>query len=130
MISPDRPLWRVARICLWIAFSKAESKEDDGNGRMLLELTSSGLWKREKAAISAPVDGSQARCLDSEDGPCIDCGSWEDLEIDLKDRSTKKRYVGRIWSYAATKRTGVDFVFFTSNENSGYPPFGLPGELG
>jgi 5-methylcytosine-specific restriction endonuclease McrA len=39
-----------------------------------------------------------------EHGPCVDCGGWEELEIDHRDRSTKERFISRIWSYSAAKR--------------------------
>lgn len=38
----------------------------------------------------------------SANGPCVDCGSWERLEIDHVDRSTKVSH--RIWSWSEKRR--------------------------
>lgn len=37
-----------------------------------------------------------------ENGPCIDCGTWEKLEIDHADASTKTSH--RIWSWSKVRR--------------------------
>ena len=37
-----------------------------------------------------------------EHGPCVQCGSWDDLEVDHKDPS--KKVTHRIWSYTKSKR--------------------------
>jgi hypothetical protein len=36
-----------------------------------------------------------------EHGPCVRCGSWEDLEIDHKDHEQKLFNVSGLWSLAA-----------------------------
>jgi len=38
-----------------------------------------------------------------ENGPCVDCGSAEDLELDHVDRSTKITH--SVWSWALERRT-------------------------
>lgn len=40
-----------------------------------------------------------------ENGPCILCNSWENLEVDHIDPSTKSIEPARIWSLSAPKRT-------------------------
>jgi hypothetical protein len=35
-------------------------------------------------------------------GPCVDCGSWENPEVDHVDASTKVEH--RVWSWAAPRR--------------------------
>ncbi len=35
-------------------------------------------------------------------GPCVDCGSWIDLEVDHNDRATKVSH--RIWSWRPARR--------------------------
>ncbi|AXH46549.1 HNH endonuclease [Gordonia phage RobinSparkles] len=37
-----------------------------------------------------------------ENGPCVKCGSWENLEVDHKDRS--KKITSSVWSWSAEKR--------------------------
>lgn len=37
-------------------------------------------------------------------GPCAECGSWENLEIDHIDPSTKAIKVGKVWNLGETKR--------------------------
>lgn len=39
-----------------------------------------------------------------ENGPCIDCGSFEDLEVDHVDATTKKFNPAQIWSRKAEVR--------------------------
>jgi hypothetical protein len=34
----------------------------------------------------------------NENGPCVDCGTWEGLEIDHLDPSLKEIHIGAIWS--------------------------------
>lgn len=38
----------------------------------------------------------------AEHGPCLDCGTWENLELDHVDPSTKVAH--RIWSWSADRR--------------------------
>jgi hypothetical protein len=38
----------------------------------------------------------------AEHGPCVDCGTWEDLEVDHADASTKVTH--RVWSWARERR--------------------------
>jgi hypothetical protein len=35
-------------------------------------------------------------------GPCVDCGSWIDLEVDHNDRSSKTSH--SVWSWSPTRR--------------------------
>ena len=35
-------------------------------------------------------------------GPCVDCGSWDDLQVDHVDASTKVTH--RVWSWAKDRR--------------------------
>jgi hypothetical protein len=37
-----------------------------------------------------------------EHGPCIKCGSWKDLELDHKDRTTKVDH--KVWSWSQQRR--------------------------
>lgn len=37
-----------------------------------------------------------------KNGPCVKCGSWNDLELDHKDR--KQKLTHRIWTYGEEKR--------------------------
>lgn len=37
-----------------------------------------------------------------EHGPCVDCGSWEGLEVDHKDRTVKVGH--KVWSWAKSRR--------------------------
>lgn len=37
-----------------------------------------------------------------EHGPCIDCGTWEGLEVDHADASTKVTH--RVWSWSSARR--------------------------
>lgn len=39
----------------------------------------------------------------AENGPCVDCGSWEDLELDHIDASQKLDH--RIWSWSDVRRS-------------------------
>jgi hypothetical protein len=39
----------------------------------------------------------------AEHGPCIDCGSWDQLEVDHLDSTTKVTH--RIWSWSMARRT-------------------------
>jgi hypothetical protein len=41
----------------------------------------------------------------SENGPCIDCESWDDLEIDHVDASKKDRSISCIWSLSEKRRS-------------------------
>jgi hypothetical protein len=38
----------------------------------------------------------------AENGPCVDCGTWDDLQIDHVDASTK--ISSRVWSWSEKKR--------------------------
>ena len=38
----------------------------------------------------------------AENGPCADCGTWDDLEIDHRDPAQKISH--RIWAWARTRR--------------------------
>lgn len=38
----------------------------------------------------------------NENGPCVDCGSWERLEVDHVDRSTKKLSPAALWGMSRT----------------------------
>lgn len=38
----------------------------------------------------------------TENGPCVDCGSWEDLEVDHVD--AKSKVSSSVWSWAAERR--------------------------
>lgn len=37
-----------------------------------------------------------------ENGPCVDCGSWENLEVDHVDRSTKTHH--SVWTWREDRR--------------------------
>lgn len=37
-----------------------------------------------------------------ENGPCVDCGSWQQLEVDHEDPSTKVTH--SVWSWRAARR--------------------------
>lgn len=37
-----------------------------------------------------------------ENGPCIDCGTWDDLQVDHVDAAVKMTH--RIWSWSAERR--------------------------
>lgn len=37
-----------------------------------------------------------------ENGPCVDCGSWEELEVDHVDPATKTTHA--VWSWSAARR--------------------------
>ena len=37
-----------------------------------------------------------------DNGPCVECGSWEELEVDHKDRSTKVDH--KVWSWSQQRR--------------------------
>jgi hypothetical protein len=37
-----------------------------------------------------------------EHGPCIDCGTWDDLQVDHADASTKVTH--RVWSWSKARR--------------------------
>lgn len=37
-----------------------------------------------------------------ENGPCVECGSWEKLEVDHKDRTTKVTHA--VWSWSKQRR--------------------------
>lgn len=37
-----------------------------------------------------------------EHGPCVDCGVWDDLEVDHVDRETKVTH--RVWSWSKARR--------------------------
>lgn len=39
-----------------------------------------------------------------ENGPCVDCNSWENLEVDHDDPSTKIMNPSQIWSLSESKR--------------------------
>lgn len=39
----------------------------------------------------------------TENGPCVDCGSWDDLEVDHSDASLKVSH--RVWSWSDARRT-------------------------
>lgn len=43
-----------------------------------------------------------------ENGPCIDCGSLEDLEIDHRDASTKLHNVSSLWSLSPVNPKRVE----------------------
>lgn len=38
----------------------------------------------------------------AENGPCVDCGSWDKLELDHVDPSTKENHA--VWSWAESRR--------------------------
>jgi hypothetical protein len=38
----------------------------------------------------------------AEHGPCVDCGTWDDLEVDHVDPSIKVSH--RVWSWARARR--------------------------
>lgn len=38
----------------------------------------------------------------SENGPCVRCGSWEDLEVDHTDRT--KKVAHNVWSWSPARR--------------------------
>lgn len=48
-------------------------------------------------------DARRKEWLD-EHGPCIECGTWDDLEIDHKDPSLKEIKISAIWSLTKVKR--------------------------
>lgn len=37
-----------------------------------------------------------------KNGPCVDCGAWDDLEVDHADASTKVTH--RVWSWSKERR--------------------------
>lgn len=38
----------------------------------------------------------------AKNGPCVRCGSWDDLEVDHKDRTKKVSH--NVWSWSAVRR--------------------------
>ena len=38
----------------------------------------------------------------AEHGPCVDCGTWDDLEVDHVDPATKVAH--RVWSWSLVRR--------------------------
>lgn len=61
------------------------------------------MTSRERSSKQNSVMKARREAWLKEHGPCCECGSSENLEVDHVDKATK--FTHRIWSYCDAKRT-------------------------
>ena len=59
-------------------------------------------WKAAQKAWYERVVKERRRKWFAENGPCVDCGTWDNLELDHVDPSTKVSHT--VWSWGDAKR--------------------------
>jgi hypothetical protein len=60
-------------------------------------------WRAAKRKWYLTVDRVRRKKWFEENGPCVDCGSWERLELDHEDPAQKVS--NQVWSWSDAKRT-------------------------